>query len=516
MKIKSLLFGLLACTALVACSKEDLEGEEGNNEKPLEGEAYVAVNFVMLGATNKALGNFDDGTTDENKVTSATFLFFNGNGQGCADPKTVDGKDLEAWSDGSGSIDQISNAVVVLENPTGIPASIVALLNLPESVTNTFSASTTLNDIMDNYVDYVTATDGNFVMSNSVYLDANGDKVIGAPLSAANIGKTAEEAKLNPVSIPVERVVAKVSVTGLDRSGNGGKLGTDDIKVVLKGWKLTGTNPHSYLVKSIDDTWEGTWWNDHANQRSYWATSYDGDTYERFNYNEIAANQAAEYCLENTTGATATQMIVAAELQVNDVPTTIVGWRGSLYTESDFKTEFANLAEVRQYYLQTPGQPGNYENLSADDLDFAFNTSSTSDITNDYDAYVTVKARVGQIYNIRVEGDQKVAVPVERERVEYTLKDLATIKLWKEGKTYFFTDIEHNGGDAGAMGRNGIVRNHIYNLTIESIDGLGTPVPDPNKDIIPVKPDMNGGESYIAAEVQVLRWKIVNPNIGLN
>lgn len=514
MKIKSLLFGLLACTALVACSNEDIVVDEGNNE--IEGEAYVAVNFVMLGGISRALGDSDGGTEDENRVTSATFLFFNGNGQGCADPKTVDGKDLEAWSDGSGSIDKISNAVVVLENPTGIPASIVALLNLPESVTNTFSASTTLNNIMDNYVDYATATDGNFVMSNSVYLDTNGDKVIGAPLSAANIGKTAEEAKLNPVSIPVERVVAKVSVTGLDRSGNGGKLGTDDIKVVLKGWKLTGTNSHSYLVKSIDDTWEGTWWNDHANQRSYWATSYEGDTYERFNYNEIAANQAAEYCLENTTGATATQMIVAAELQVNDVPTTIVGWHGSLYTESDFKTEFANLTEVRQYYLQTPGQPGNYENLSADDLDFAFNTSSTSDITNDYDAYVTVKSGVGQIYNIRVEGGQKVAAPVERERVEYTLKDLATIKLWKEGKTYFFTDIEHNGsGDAGAMGENGVVRNHIYNLTINSIDGLGTPVPDPDKDIIPVKVEKDDG-SYIAVKVQVLRWKIVNQSVNLD
>lgn len=514
MKIKSLLFGLLACTALVACSKEDLEGDEGNNEKPLEGEAYVAVNFLMLGATNRALGNFDDGTTDENKVTSATFLFFNGNGQGCANPKTVDGKDLEDWSDGSGSIDKISKAVIVLENPTGTPASIVALLNLPKSVTDNFKASTTLSEIMANYGAYVTATAGNFVMSNSVYLDGNGAKVIGTPLSAANIGKTAKEAEENPVSIPVERVVAKVSVTGLDKTANVGKLGSDDIKVVLKGWKLTGTNSDSYLVKSIDDTWQGTWWNDLANQRSYWATSYEG-TYERFNYNEIAGNQAAEYCLENTTGTTATQMIAAAELQVNGSATTIVRWHDNLYTEAGFKTEFANLAEVKQYYLKTSNTE--YQSLTKDDLDFAFNTSSSTNVTaNDYDAIVTVKSGTAQIYTISGGGANKVADPVGQATVNATLKGLATVKLWKGGKTYFFTDIEHNGGEAGAMGRNGIVRNHIYNLTIESIDGLGTPVPDPDKDIIPVKPDMNGGESYIAAEVQVLRWKIVNPNIDLN
>lgn len=498
MKIKCFLFGLLACTAWVACSDETFVG---GGEKPLEGEAYVAVNFVMLGGISRAQENFDDGTTDENKLTSATFLFFNGNGQGCANPKTVDGKDFEAWSVGSGSMDKIFKAVIVLENPTEIPASIVALLNLPKSVSDTFEASTSLDDLMNNYGNYGTATAGNYVMSNSVYLNANGAKVIGAPVSAANIGKTVAEAEANPVSIPVERVVAKVSVTGLDKSVNGGKLGSDDIQVVLKGWKLTGTNSASYLVKHIEDSWQGTWWNDLANQRSYWATSYDG-TYERFNYNEIAANQSAEYCLENTTGTTATQMIAAAELRVNDLATTIVGWHGNLYSESGFKTEFANLAEVKQYYLKT--SETEYRSLTANDLDFAFNTTSSTDVTtNDHDAVVTVKAETAQIYIKHGNNIQAVAIPVDQAMVNATLKRLATVKLWKDGKTYFFTDIEHNGGEAGAMGKFGIVRNHVYTLTISSIAGLGTPVPDPEKDIIPVKPDMDG-ESYIAAEVQVL------------
>lgn len=512
MKIKSLLFGLLACTALVACSNEDLVGDEGNNEKPLEGDAYVAVNFVMPGGTSRALGNFDDGTADENKVTSATFLFFNGSGQGCANPKTIGGKDLEAWSDGTGSIDKISKAVIVLENPTGIPASIVALLNLPKEVTNTFTASTTLNQIMANYGEYATATAGNFVMSNSVYLNANGEKVIGAPVSAANIGKTTEEAEANPVSIPVERVVAKVSVEGLDKSGNGGNLGSDDIKVVLKGWKLTATNSASYLVKHIEENWQGNWWNDLSNQRSYWATSHEG-TYDYFNYNEIAGNQAAEYCLENTTGTTATQMIAAAELQVNGSATTIVRWHGNLYTEAGFKTEFANLAEVKQYYLKT--SETEYQSLTANDLDLAFNTSSESVTANDYDAIVTVKSGTAQIYTISGSGASKEATLVDQATVNATLKGLATVKLWKGGKTYFFTDIEHNGGEAGAMGKFGIVRNHVYKLTINSITGLGTPVPDPDKDIIPVKPG-DDEESYIAAEVQVLRWKVVNQSVDLN
>lgn len=329
------------------------------------------------------------------------------------------------------------------------------------------------------------------------------------------ICKTAEEAETNPVSIPVERVVAKVSVAGLDKTANVGTLDSDDIEVKLLGWKLTGTNSDSYLVKNIDDTWQGNWWNDFDNQRSYWATSYEG-TYEHFNYNEIAANQSEEYCLENTTGTTATQMIAAAVLKVNGMPTTIVRYHSSLYTEDDFKTTFAKFEDVKKYYVKGKA-PTEYNSLTADDFDFAFNTSSNTNVTaNDYDAIVTVKAEVGQIYTSVMQGDQELFEPVEHAEVNEALKGLATVKLWKDGRTYFFTDIEHNGGDVDAMGRNGIVRNHIYKLTINSIIGLGTPVPDPDKDIIPVKVDMRDDKSYIAVKVQVLRWKVVNQNVDLN
>ena len=47
MKIKSLLVGMLACTALVGCSNED---EVLNGAEAAKGEkGYIAVNFAMPG-----------------------------------------------------------------------------------------------------------------------------------------------------------------------------------------------------------------------------------------------------------------------------------------------------------------------------------------------------------------------------------------------------------------------------------------------------------------------------------
>ena len=101
---------------------------------------------------------------------------------------------------------------------------------------------------------------------------------------------------------------------------------------------------------------------------------------------------------------------------------------------------------------------------------------------------------------------------VNKDIVNATLKALGEIKYWNGGASYYFTDIEHKGGEG--LGSIGIVRNHSYKLTINSVTGLGTPVPDPdNKVIDPEKPVDD--ESYIAATVEVLKWKIVSQIVDL-
>lgn len=73
--------------------------------------------------------------------------------------------------------------------------------------------------------------------------------------------------------------------------------------------------------------------------------------------------------------------------------------------------------------------------------------------------------------------------------------------VWSEGMTYYYHDIIHNGSTPG------VVRNHIYDVTVTSIVGLGTPVYDPTLIIYPEKPDEN--DHYIAAQVNILAWDLV-------
>ena len=271
------------------------------------------------------------------------------------------------------------------------------------------------------------------------------------------------------------------------------------------------TNPTSYLIKNIE-SYTYTWnWNDLTNKRSYWATSAAG-TLEHASYNDMDLN--AKYCLENTS-ANHTKMVVAAELQINGTATTLIQWRNNLYTEDGFKTQIANLSDVTKYFICTNEDAGAgvdkiYVSLTKDNLEFAYNTNDNPNVTDkDWQAIVKVNDKTSQIYTIATVGGEKVATPVSKETVNASFANIATFKMWNGGKTYFFTDIEHNGDLCG------IVRNHLYNLTISSITGLGTPVPNPDKEIIPEKPT-DDEESYIAAKVEILSYKVVSQSVDLN
>ncbi len=57
---------------------------------------------------------------------------------------------------------------------------------------------------------------------------------------------------------------------------------------------------------------------------------------------------------------------------------------------------------------------------------------------------------------------------------------------------------------SGALG---VVRNHVYNLTIDKISGLATALRSPDQPIVPAKEETN---QYIAARLNILAWNIVN------
>jgi hypothetical protein len=95
------------------------------------------------------------------------------------------------------------------------------------------------------------------------------------------------------------------------------------------------------------------------------------------------------------------------------------------------------------------------------------------------------------------------------------LAKLEPAKIWNDGMTYYYADIKHLAKEKGKIGEYGVVRNHSYKVNIEGVKGWGTPVYDPNQNVEkPVKP--TDKETYIAAEINVLSWRVVSQDVILD
>lgn len=91
---------------------------------------------------------------------------------------------------------------------------------------------------------------------------------------------------------------------------------------------------------------------------------------------------------------------------------------------------------------------------------------------------------------------------------------------WNEGKTYYYYVIRHQGfyGLAGNGADNfvyGLVRNHIYDVQLQALYGLGTPVINPGEPIDPERPN-DEEPTYIEAKINILPWRVVKNNATLH
>ncbi len=571
MKKKLLFLPLLAALAFAGCSNDDLTTEGG--EKPGTGDLrYLAVNIVTPNESAKkpmSRASFEAGTDAENAVTSAMFVLLKNNSV----VKTVTVSDLAPWSDASTdeSVEKISSAVLVIDGEAEKPAvdGILAVLNPPVGLSIT--TDKTLTDVKGIIENYGTATSGSFVMSNSVYVD--GDAVhIAETVTDANLGMTEDAAKNNPVNIYVERAVAKIKTNDLsemtvgetDNPGNvkvniQGETGAseENLKIAVMGVQIANCAQKSYLFKNVDDfttTAPFDNWNDADNHRSYWAKMPSSDvTYKNYSWNQISGmgegNTAikdahAFYAQENVlpyasaTGHTA--VIVTAQLQKQNAETS--KWEGyefvklanQYFTPADALKQLVGYLDSRGYRVRTTtpaAAEGGESTTTYTSLDpvssLKWRTSAPSGASNvkGWEGfaelnYTTDNAPTFVKYDPDAEGaDANGYVEVTMDQINTALLDKAFRALkWTEGMCYYFVDIEHFGKetvDGEVVNRKGIIRNHIYDLNLKSLSGLGVPVFDPSKEIIPEKP----GEDklfYLAAEINILKWVLVKQDVVFN
>lgn len=554
MKLSGFLVGTLACTLFAACSNEENSAINSGQE---EGQlSYVAVNIVNANPTGSRVegGKYEDGDPDENEITNARFYLFKENGDAYELANSVEEwsanyveKDLSGtpFDPENDNVEEIVNATLVFQGKDQeLPASIVAILNPP---TTLGTSKLSLSDLQQKIDNYSASTKGYFIMTNSVYATGTTEKkeVVATDI----VGKVAQsqpDAEANPVDIYVERVLAKVRVTfsNADKE-NQYKVSEDGEPAVyakILGWAVTRTADKSNLLKDIDPAWDdmtlGFTWNDEPFHRSYWATTPATVTLEKKSQDEIINDQkpatpegatnisVPRYCQENTKADEHTEVVVVAQL-VNEEgnPNPIYKYFGEEHdSEEDILTLIANKYN-NVYYTRTEGTslPGGgteyeYESfITPDNIHFEATTPETGG--EDYEAIAQLDDDALDGVTIYIENPDYTGSNekyIELADAEATInKELAKnpAQIAKEGYVYYYTPIKHLGTTTGSTGEYGVVRNHIYDVTITDIKGYGTPIFDPDKDIDTTHP--SNEEVYIAARINVLSWRVVSSDVTL-
>ena len=338
---------------------------------------------------------------------------------------------------------------------------------------------------------------------------------------------------------------------------------TMEISTAFTDVHLSYTAPVSYVVKQLPTTIPDTeWntsagygdWNDATNKRSYWAQSVapGGDnkwgtvsvqSWGFVKYGKGSAwladwtgdKEIQMYCQENTTTTHATAQGVATKLvitarhsaTVEGNPISdfdLIKYKGQYWLEADFIKQAHTDAGLQNYFYVTgsPTITDNGDGTYTIETDMSSDWSSKIALTRLADKTTQQYVAVPQIAtgDIPAKIYQKVADNTYKEvtfDVNAALAKLSEAWCWQDGEAYYYVDIKHINGTTS------IVRNHIYQLTINSIKGLGTPVfnpetdrtvsntpggePDPENPIIPEKPEDQA--FFISAQLNVLKWRLV-------
>lgn len=551
--MKKYLFLAIALLGMASCTNDDIA--DGN--KPIHGgeveTSYIAINLNAADNT-RADEDYQDGLPAERAVKAAYFFFFDAEGNAfpvTGSPATGEGPtdginwisaNLQDLGQGANpNVSDIKDAVLVLSTYVGeYPSQIVAVLNWAPTPNTAYS----LNDLYA--ATNIQGVGDGFVMSNAVY--ANGtNAVVGTPLAGTNIFKSPADALANPITIHVERIAAKVTVTSKSVTENRFQVKKNsnnvsvtiggsniDVYVQVKGWELHNDFTQSKLLKQINPEWNdlGFTWNDSPYFRCYWA--------ESLAFNEIGSNNFPEtfsralgkqsdvndgtyayntytYVGENTlydttdNGSTAncTKVILKAQLQQKDgevfKPLALARWYTTYYAGTeDLLKAVANTIKY-QYCWE---EDDKYTYISYEDL-----TVKQEGNLVKFQLSSTVEDRSWYVIN-----SDKTYTQKSKDEMNALLGGLEKALYYEDGYTLYYIDIAHLGNlnnNIPEAGDYGVVRNHIYNVVLNSFGGFGSPVYVPGSGNLEYPDDPTDVKDYVSAEVRILSWRLVNQTVDV-
>lgn len=524
--------------------------------------------------TDSQNGAYEDGVGVENKIKSVRFYFFNADGTPYilnnvnGNGNYIDRQVNVNPGDQSQTVAGITETVLVLNGENHVaPASMLTVINPdinPELLQN--GAALRWSVMRKELKGTKFYDNDHFMMSNSTYEEAGNDLC-----TTQLTGKTyasSDDAQSHPVNVYVERVNAKVNANvvgtnfeketadvifdGVSMKDNqktkvgvlslakeDGTTDQKDIFAYIVGWGLASENGKAELFKQIDtqkftDEILGiSPWSSADYHRSFWSLSVPfggtgADKNEPVNYTFSEYTHKlgdAVYTLPNTPteviddahvyNNTLTKFVVAARLAYKDAdgnlqPAEICEYKGQEFLGTDnLKKTFVK--EISRYYKKVPvaaGEPDKYVNLDPSDITFT-TTAPSGTQAKDYEVFATLANPNLTLY------EQKGGVwnEVTDKSGVYNMLQGTPAEVRKGGMAYYYTTIKHLG-KKGKLGEYGIVRNHSYQISLNSIKGFGTPVYNPEKIIVPAIP--SNDKTYLAAKINVLSWRVVPSQVDLD
>ena len=517
MKKKNLFMLALASLAFVACSNEDIVPIEdidyGVATDP-KGDAWVAVGIITP-SQSRGLNNpdYQTGAVFYSKLNKVRAIFFTDD----ADPKvTADilltsaqaGVDAAGQPTGSAGtafkVPATSKRILIVANPSP------TFQNDPvNSKWSTNTAYSVVNAALTNTAASISSTDG-FMMTNAkgelepsiTAADVTaGLGVLGDPKSLT-LYKTDAGAKANPLTINIDRVVAKVRVTITQTSA---KADISEAK-----WVLNTTNKSYYPLSKRTPTWLEQYAGagggfrapfDQYKKGSYRIDpNYDGNHAGAYNvydetHDEVAnpipwhTTGESEYCLENTqnqagnTHDNTTQILVKAkympkEYKKADGTTTTTqetngDWMlidGGFYTFTTLMDWIER--ELKYKYLNNHPDP----TVITTPLTTAFNkylegislTAVSLPATADAAAIATLKQAFV---------DKKTDILNEDDRA----KTVDVLTYYKGGYSFYKAMIKHDDTSLATneLGEFGVVRNSVYDISVTKFNDPGYPTIPP-------------------------------------
>ena len=374
---------------------------------------------------------------------------------------------------------------------------------------------------------------------------------VASKIDKDHIYATEALAKANSsASIYVERALAKVDVTASKATGN--LADAPAVSYSVKGWVLDNTNKKTYYLRNTsnsldwlklkttstvptkpyrfvgDDPTEAAG----SLYRTYWAQDPNyaaKPTVLSTDFNTIGNSVPAalkslsdhDYCLENTFTVgqqnqdVTTRVIIAAQLKddgktfyvVNDNEKDLLDADGM---KNAVKSAFLNNTDV-QAWINTGLKSG--EKIDENDLDVADITSAGNNKPT-----ITIKSTSATKYT-------SSTLPVVDTKIQ-AIMDGIKVATYENGISYYPVRIKHFGDDltpwkssenplptvntgayptknqaANYLGRYGVLRNNWYNIDVQGIKKLGSPV----------VPEVTGDTddelaAYISVKINVLSW----------